>query len=882
MKNLIRIFVVAFLLVGATVVSGFGQGMVYQTHQEMTLAAGEGLSETWVQLPSNDYVRATHNGTNSVVETAEWTVNIQGGYWPCIAQYDGTVWCAVRQTSTSTLVVGSFTFSPTGIGTVVLIKISSSGSVLNAWQATGSMSLFNISVKNNSEIAVIGSGSTAVEHLTSPNGGGVVLIHNGNDWDVSKGFFIEAPSGAGNPRIMSAQYLLNGHLVLAGHTDGGTVSFGGITDLPAHGGKDGFRGEITNTGVGITAVQMASSADDLDNIQITKVDGSFMVTGTYNTPITFYNADGTVGGSLGQFPTGCSHDNVYFAYYNASGIFQNAEVAYNSGCTTDMLNIDLVYGNNAFYAMIGNTNGGTATTPTGTHDKPAPIILKFDNTGTPVWSKQVEGLNGSNPGQYGEEILVQGDVVTLTGVEGPGCNLNFDITPVISVVGASYWCEYFDGTVVGPTADFSGTPTTLVQGQSVTFTDASIQGTNPITSWTWTFQGGNPGTYSGQNPPAISYSTAGTYDVTLVVSDGSLSDTELKADYITVIAPTLSLSPTSANVTAAAGTTSFSVLSNMNWTATETASWVTIAPASGNGNGTVVVTYQANTTTSSRTCVVTVTAGSLTQSFTLSQAGTTPILSISPTSANVTASAGSTTTAVTSNVSWSISGVGSKSGPSWYSVSPMSGIGNDLLTITYGANISPVSRSDSFTVSGEGETAIFNLFQYQQGVVIQTITLPQGWSGISSYVAPNNTSIQNMFAPVEGNMIILQNDEGTYQPNAGVNTLQNWNDHTGYLIKMENTQQLNIVGAMQDVLSVNLSAGWNYLPVLVSCPLPVNELFAPIADKLQIVKEIAGYKMYWPEHGINTLQTVLPQKAYFILVSNDVVLEFPACNAIPK
>lgn len=172
MKTLVK-FVVALLLMSATTGMGFAQeGMVYQTHQELTLAAGEGLSETWVLLSGSDYVRATHNGTNSVVETSGWSVNIQGGYWPCIAEHDGTIWCAVRQSSTSTVVVGSFTIPPSGQGTAVLIKMSSSGSVLDVWQASGSMVERNIAIKDNGEIAIVGSGGTVVEHLTSPNGGG--------------------------------------------------------------------------------------------------------------------------------------------------------------------------------------------------------------------------------------------------------------------------------------------------------------------------------------------------------------------------------------------------------------------------------------------------------------------------------------------------------------------------------------------------------------------------------------------------------------------------------------------------------------------------------------------------------------------------------------
>ncbi|MBZ0098355.1 MAG: PKD domain-containing protein, partial [Taibaiella sp.] len=159
--------------------------------------------------------------------------------------------------------------------------------------------------------------------------------------------------------------------------------------------------------------------------------------------------------------------------------------------------------------------------------------MKFDGAGNPVWSKQVENLGSAQPVQYGEEILIEGDIVSICGTEYVSCDIDFDI-PVVGISNTSFWAEYFDGIVVGPTADFSGNPTSVEEGQSVTYTDLSSDGTNPITSWNWTFEGGTPGTFSGQNPPAIAYATAGTYDVTLVVSDGSQADTELKTDYITV------------------------------------------------------------------------------------------------------------------------------------------------------------------------------------------------------------------------------------------------------------------------------------------------------------------------------------------------------------
>ncbi len=91
------------------------------------------------------------------------------------------------------------------------------------------------------------------------------------------------------------------------------------------------------------------------------------------------------------------------------------------------------------------------------------------------------------------------------------------------------------GTVYPPVAGFSGTPTTIDEGQSVSFTDLS---TNTPTSWSWTFPGGTPSTSTEKNP-VVTYNTAGTYSVTLTVSNSAGSDSETSTDYITVEVPTV-------------------------------------------------------------------------------------------------------------------------------------------------------------------------------------------------------------------------------------------------------------------------------------------------------------------------------------------------------
>ncbi len=72
-----------------------------------------------------------------------------------------------------------------------------------------------------------------------------------------------------------------------------------------------------------------------------------------------------------------------------------------------------------------------------------------------------------------------------------------------------------------PTAAFSANPTSGTTPLSVTFTDQSVSGGNPIQTWAWDF--GDGGTATIQNP-SHAYMTAGTYTVSLTVTNARGSD----------------------------------------------------------------------------------------------------------------------------------------------------------------------------------------------------------------------------------------------------------------------------------------------------------------------------------------------------------------------
>ena len=85
-----------------------------------------------------------------------------------------------------------------------------------------------------------------------------------------------------------------------------------------------------------------------------------------------------------------------------------------------------------------------------------------------------------------------------------------------------------------PTADFIATSTNITEGASITFADNS---TNSPASWNWQFSGGVPSISTNQNP-VVTYNVVGTYDVVLLATNSTGSDTETKIGYITVSSTT--------------------------------------------------------------------------------------------------------------------------------------------------------------------------------------------------------------------------------------------------------------------------------------------------------------------------------------------------------
>ncbi|MCF8365251.1 MAG: T9SS type A sorting domain-containing protein [Bacteroidales bacterium] len=428
--------------------------------------------------------------------------------------------------------------------------------------------------------------------------------------------------------------------------------------------------------------------------------------------------------------------------------------------------------------------------------------------------------------------------------------------------------------------------------------------------------------------------------------------------------PGLTVTPLIKNVDAPAGTTNFNVISNVDWTVSETAEWLSVNPLSSSGNGWITATFDENTSTSARSATITVSSEGLSDVIvTLNQAGAVPVLTVTPSNQNVGATAGSTTFSIVSNTTWSTSET-----LEWLSIYPPYGTGNGALNASFTQNNTGMERVGEITVTTDGKVAVvvtvtqdgnlpeltadpgffdflapngiamLNVYSNtnwiisddmdwlglnyefpsgnqvaevsvqmnntgavrtgeitvetedgsieiiipvtQQPFVEHIISLPAGWSGMSSYALPTPPFIEDVFSGISDELIIALTEEDIYYPEYGINTIGMWGDFSAYKIKTSAAVDLEIYGSAYPSKTMTIPAGWSLLPVISECEVDLEMLLDAVVDDVVMVKDVAGYGVFWPAMGINTIGTLQPGRAYYVMMSNAADIEFPDCGSL--
>jgi len=222
----------------------------------------------------------------------------------------------------------------------------------------------------------------------------------------------------------------------------------------------------------------------------------------------------------------------------------------------------------------------------------------------------------------------------------------------------------------------------------------------------------------------------------------------------------LTVSTSSLLLGAAAGSTTFSITSNVSWTTTDDQTWITVSPAAGSNNSTATVTVTANTATTARSGTITIAGSGITRTIAVTQSGATASnLTVSTTTLSLAAAASSTTFSITSNVSWTTT-----DDQTWITVTPASGSNNATATVTVTANTATSARTGTITVTGGGITRTIavsqsgttattaDTYQAESGTIAGGITIDSNNTGF------NGTGFANF--PATGGTLTFSNVDG--------------------------------------------------------------------------------------------------------------------------
>ena len=172
-------------------------------------------------------------------------------------------------------------------------------------------------------------------------------------------------------------------------------------------------------------------------------------------------------------------------------------------------------------------------------------------------------------------------------------------------------------------------------------------------------------------------------------------------------------------------TQKFTVTSNVDWTISVEGGdeWIEVTPLSGNGNKEISVSATTNTNTDPREATISISGNGLSQTIRVYQAGN-GYLTTNTTNLRFNPDGRTQTFNIFSNVDWTISVEG---GDGWLTVSPMSGSGNQTITVK-------IEESNGYSLSPHVATIIIS-----RGKLTQTISVNQS---ISSYLAVSTNDIR--------------------------------------------------------------------------------------------------------------------------------------------
>ena len=192
-------------------------------------------------------------------------------------------------------------------------------------------------------------------------------------------------------------------------------------------------------------------------------------------------------------------------------------------------------------------------------------------------------------------------------------------------------------------------------------------------------------------------------------------------------------------------------------------------------------------------------------------------------------------------------------------------------------------QNDSYYLTN-GISGLISLHGYSQ----QMVSIPTGWSIMSTYIDPIYPNLENIFSELLQDIIIIKNENGElYYPDWNLNMIGEITIGEGYEIKMNNNGGLKtgfvlIVNGekINSDTGIELPEGWSIISYFHKETFLIEDMLQSIDSVISIVKDGNG-NVYIPNPpsgpAVNTIIDMNPGKGYKIkiLAGNNVILTYP-------
>nr|NQU92266.1 carboxypeptidase regulatory-like domain-containing protein [Bacteroidota bacterium] len=163
----------------------------------------------------------------------------------------------------------------------------------------------------------------------------------------------------------------------------------------------------------------------------------------------------------------------------------------------------------------------------------------------------------------------------------------------------------------------------------------------------------------------------------------------------------------------------------------------------------------------------------------------------------------------------------------------------------------------------------------------QSQTTVVGWGGLSTYVDLDITkgkSMEEVFADVIPQLVIIFGESGIYWPGYNINTIGDFNTFEGYKVKWADETTWIVEGNIVNDRTVTFPAGTHMLPVLNITPVAV-EGFITGLEQIVLMFDVDNNLIYWPDGGIipgveGALEYLIPGSAYLFECNAEVTFNF--------